>query len=506
MKQHKSKTNKQLSFSQKLMVIEKKKARKLTFPATLIYFKKEKGWLFSEASLKRWVTDEETIRANAEIGISSTKESEIPKTEKELVRWIEEIERTSNFPLTAECIQMKAKGLWAQEEKEKNPAFKFSRGWFSNFKKRHSLTLKRAYGSSGLINREDYEGDILRIREIMKTYRLEDIFNFDETSLFFKLLPPKGYTLKVFKGVKEDKTRISLGLMVNANGTERMKPLIVGKAKKPRSFIGRENIENICEYFFNKSAWVTGNIFLEYLKSVDNLLERPILLLLDNFSGHLVDSTQLKNIEFLFLPPQTTSLLQPLDQGIIRSFKCRYRKKVVMEYILRQECGMEFQAVNIRDCLDLVALSWNEIPGVIIINCWNKTGLFENNLLQPVDDIVESELKEKEMMDTIRELLEEFADEKTEILDGLEDNSDFLGIEDDIENNENSENELEEYEFDNYMAELLHLKKSNINLIRVLEQLEGIAFFEDRVKELKTINRELTGRIFYLKGKIKKNH
>ncbi|GBM59130.1 hypothetical protein AVEN_255666-1 [Araneus ventricosus] len=46
---------------------------------------------------------------------------------------------------------------------------------------------------------------------------------------------------------------------------------------------------------------------------------------MNNATSH-PDDLKLKNICLVFLPPNTTSMLQPLDQGIIRSFKVGYRK------------------------------------------------------------------------------------------------------------------------------------------------------------------------------------
>ncbi|XP_055308291.1 tigger transposable element-derived protein 6-like [Sitodiplosis mosellana] len=46
--------------------------------------------------------------------------------------------------------------------------------------------------------------------------------------------------------------------------------------------------------------------------------KRKILLFLDNASSH--PHLKLSNIELVFLPPNTTSHTQPLDQGIINSF------------------------------------------------------------------------------------------------------------------------------------------------------------------------------------------
>lgn len=59
---------------------------------------------------------------------------------------------------------------------------------------------------------------------------------------------------------------------------------------------------------------------------------RKVLLLMDNFSGHelavqLVGGLQgLSHVRIAWLPLNTTSAWQPMDQGIIASFKPQYRK------------------------------------------------------------------------------------------------------------------------------------------------------------------------------------
>jgi hypothetical protein len=51
------------------------------------------------------------------------------------------------------------------------------------------------------------------------------------------------------------------------------------------------------------------------------------MVILDNAPGHPEELKHLnKNIEVVFLPSNTTSLIQPLDQGIIRMFKAHYTK------------------------------------------------------------------------------------------------------------------------------------------------------------------------------------
>ena len=56
-------------------------------------------------------------------------------------------------------------------------------------------------------------------------------------------------------------------------------------------------------------------------------LNRDILLLIDNFTAHET-LPKLKNIEIVYLPANTTSIIQKCDQGIIRTFKPYYRSEM----------------------------------------------------------------------------------------------------------------------------------------------------------------------------------
>ena len=72
---------------------------------------------------------------------------------------------------------------------------------------------------------------------------------------------------------------------------------------------------------------MTKAIFANYFRVFNTKMEvtrRKVLVLLDNASVHDY-KLKYSNIEFLYLPPNTTSRLQPLDAGIIASFKKQYR-------------------------------------------------------------------------------------------------------------------------------------------------------------------------------------
>ena len=54
------------------------------------------------------------------------------------------------------------------------------------------------------------------------------------------------------------------------------------------------------------------------------------MLIIDNCTAHR-EIGGLKAIDLFFLPPNAISVLQPMDQGVIRSLKASYRTKVVQK-------------------------------------------------------------------------------------------------------------------------------------------------------------------------------
>ena len=76
-------------------------------------------------------------------------------------------------------------------------------------------------------------------------YRPEDIFNMDETGLFFHETTNKSFHTKGddCAGGKQSKERITLALTASMMD-EKLKPLVIGKAQKPMCFA--------CALFLNR--------------------------------------------------------------------------------------------------------------------------------------------------------------------------------------------------------------------------------------------------------------
>ena len=69
----------------------------------------------------------------------------------------------------------------------------------------------------------------------------------------------------------------------------------------------------------------------------------------------------LKSIKSFFLSPNTTSTTQPMDQGVIRSLKAKYRKNMVQRIIRSLEKNIALPVVSILKAMQMLASAWNTV-------------------------------------------------------------------------------------------------------------------------------------------------
>ncbi|GBM32946.1 hypothetical protein AVEN_268865-1 [Araneus ventricosus] len=101
------------------------------------------------------------------------------------------------------------------------------------------------------------------------------------------------------------------------------------------------------------------------------------LLVLDNAPSHPSEK-ELKdsNIQAVFLTPNVTALIQPMDQGVIESVKRRYRRKLLTA--LSGEDGKNtsvidlLKQINIKNVVYMMAESCSEIPESTLVKSWKK--------------------------------------------------------------------------------------------------------------------------------------
>jgi hypothetical protein len=181
-------------------------------------------------------------------------------------------------------------------------------------------------------------------------------------------------------GVKGVKKRITYALTTNANSTEMLLPLIIGKAARPRAFKKKTAAQLGFLYRHNAKAWTTAKLYQEWLKDLDSNMraqKRHILLLQDNFSGHKVPKN-LTNVVVENFFPNLTVHIQPMDAGIIRYFKAHFCRLSMQRALDRYNEGVT--PVNIYNIEQLQVMrlteqAWDKGTRETVAHCWRKSGI-----------------------------------------------------------------------------------------------------------------------------------
>lgn len=192
--------------------------------------------------------------------------------------------------------------------------------------------------------------------------------------------PDRGLMDKPSSGMKGNKKRLTYAFTTNADGSEKLRPFVIGKSACPRAFNKKRGDELGFYYRNNAKAWMTAMLYQEWLLDWDSKLRgqgRFVLLLQDNFSGH-IKPNGLTNIQVENFTPNLTSHIQPNDAGIIRCFKAHYCSKFISRAINRYDHDVPPALIYDIDQLKAMRLAdvaWQEVQPMTIYNCWCKTGI-----------------------------------------------------------------------------------------------------------------------------------
>ncbi|KAL9706301.1 hypothetical protein quinque_009819 [Culex quinquefasciatus] len=220
--------------------------------------------------------------------------------------------RENNLPLSGIMIREKAKDFACQLGFTE---FKGSAGWLSKFAKRQNLAFKKLCGESASVDTnmcDDFKQKTLP--DLVRGYDPKDIYNADETASFYKCLPDKTLPMQseACHGGKYSKQRITVPYATNMDGSDKL-PLLV----------------------------------------IDKLI----------------------NINLQFFPPNATSVLQPLDLGIIKNLKHYYRYSLVKRRLDEMEQKKDFSDITVLDAIKYMSRNWAaDVKPSTIANCFAKAG------------------------------------------------------------------------------------------------------------------------------------
>jgi hypothetical protein len=370
------------------------------------------------------------------------------KLERMLAQWIEH-QNQQAVPISTIIIQAKAKTLFenqnAVEPDPKVQTFAASAGWFERFKRRHGFHNLKLIGDAAAADLFPAENFPAQLQAAIEEhcYLPQQVFNLDETGLFWKRMPSRTFISaqeKTAPGFKSSKDRLTLLLGGKASGDYKTKPLMVYRSENqralkayskehlpvvwlsnttgwttgvqsltgagnfssspcvqtgsgahpasypigtggpfpgvkrsrgvtlathphlvPRLSMSRSNTSSppLCLHGMqrdsftlltftlwrsNRKAWITTAVFESYfsnelsreLKAYCERINVPfrILILLDNAPGHPASIADVdENINVMFLPPNTSSLIQPMDQGVTATFKSYYLRRTFIQMV-----------------------------------------------------------------------------------------------------------------------------------------------------------------------------
>lgn len=189
--------------------------------------------------------------------------------------------------------------------------------------------------------------------------------------------------------------------------------LIIGKSWSSRSSLSTaENIQQLPVMYHNQSsACMTTEIFLDwymniFIPSVQEMQTKTgnygrVLLLIDTAKCHpskeILNSVN-ENFQVIFIPSRITTLIQPMNQGIIEKTKRMYRKLFIESMLnytdeMNLDEFMEFHTME--DCCFMMSNAFESVTMLHLKNAWNKlyglSQLDEKNIDQD-DEMLEDKV------------------------------------------------------------------------------------------------------------------
>ncbi|MFQ6637550.1 hypothetical protein Gotur_014273 [Gossypium turneri] len=113
---------------------------------------------------------------------------------------------------------------------------------------------------------ENIEDALPQIRAKLENFDQKNIYNMDETDLFYRLQADHSLATKQLEGRKKDKERLTVVVCCKEDGSDKVPLWVIGKFANSRCF-KHVNIDNLnCHYRANKKAWMTGLFFQDFVR------------------------------------------------------------------------------------------------------------------------------------------------------------------------------------------------------------------------------------------------
>lgn len=343
----------------------------------------------SPVSVRRIRQNAIKIRRLMEHGtVANRKKMRGPKyknVDNELIKWV--IERKAlGDKVTDVMIQEKATEL--VHELYGLSTYKASKAWIWRFKKRYQIHQSLYNGK--------IDADMAAEKFVRKFNRrikkenldMDNIYNMEVTKILWKVLP-RSILVELDKKKSDSKKLevdcVTVAFCTNTAGTHKLPPLFIHKYEKSR--VLKQSRKSLPIIFKSqKNAWIDQEIFADWYNNYFKTAVRKyqskkgvtgkVLLLVNNHKEYILpeeESTQDDHFAILFLPTNITSILQPLDQGIIEDVKRNYRYYMLKHIFDLPDGVVDFyKNYNIRDCIEILQNVWTDVKSKNIKDSWRK--------------------------------------------------------------------------------------------------------------------------------------
>lgn len=306
--------------------------------------------------------------------------------EERVMEWYNEL-RDSGAYISGPMIAQKAQEL--HKELGYSDNFTASNGWLDRFKVRNGIKL---CGLRDVKTESDTSAVApfkAELESLAQWYNLslEQIYNADETDLFWRMLPnPNDDMNEVKASVRVYRERMTVLCCSNATGSHKLPLVCIGRGKRSRTFNSQELRSLPIQYYSQETAWMDSEIFKNWFHTnfipavrqhlSSQGLSENALLLIDKNPSH-PDDQHLRSEDSLifvqYFPAKVKSLIQPMEQGIIHDLKLIYRFDLLTELITKNISLPEFyKQFNIKDAIKLISDGWNKISSANIQRSFAK--------------------------------------------------------------------------------------------------------------------------------------
>ena len=182
--------------------------------------------------------------------------------------------------VTDHVIRQKASQLAVNLEVDFEP----SNGWLMRWKQANNVSFKKFQGESTSADHGSANEWVTNVLpQLFRGYHPKDVWNGDETGLFYKAMPSGSLRFagdEQSNGTKVPKDRLTMLQFTNMDGSEKQ-AVVVGKSSKPCCF---KNVKTLpFSYFAYRKAWMTSQLFTDVMKTLDRKMiaqNRKIILFL----------------------------------------------------------------------------------------------------------------------------------------------------------------------------------------------------------------------------------